>query len=289
MSNSARFFFGLFADQSVRIGAPYRSRSTTGHELSYLVIFATAFLASGLTFFSGFGLGTLLLPAFALFFPVERAVALTAVVHFLNGLFKLALVARHADVAIVLRFGIPALLASLAGASLLLWLSGMPPLVQYTTLGRIVSLTPVKLVVGLLLLIFALAELVPRLRDVSFGPRYLPLGGALSGFFGGLSGMQGALRSAFLARADVSKEVFIATGVVVACLIDVSRLGVYSRSLLRESGHIDYWLLASAIVAAFAGSALGNRYLKKMTMESVRAVVAAMLLLVAAGLATGVL
>jgi uncharacterized membrane protein YfcA len=60
--------------------------------VSYLLVFAMAFLASGLTFFSGFGLGTLLLPAFALFFPIEQAVALTAVVHFLNGLFKLGLV-----------------------------------------------------------------------------------------------------------------------------------------------------------------------------------------------------
>ena len=34
-----------------------------------------AFLASGLTLYSGFGLGTVLLPAFALFFPVEVAVA----------------------------------------------------------------------------------------------------------------------------------------------------------------------------------------------------------------------
>ena len=33
-----------------------------------------------------------------------------------------------------------------------------------------------------------------------------------SGFFGGLSGMQGALRSAFLARAGLSKEAFVASG-----------------------------------------------------------------------------
>ena len=57
--------------------------------MSYLVICAVALLASTLTFYSGFGLGTLLLPAFALFVPVEQAVALTAVVHLLNSLFKL--------------------------------------------------------------------------------------------------------------------------------------------------------------------------------------------------------
>ncbi|MCR4297043.1 MAG: sulfite exporter TauE/SafE family protein, partial [Elusimicrobia bacterium] len=52
--------------------------------MTYLIICAVALIASGLTFFSGFGLGTLLLPAFSLFFPIREAVALTAVVHALN-------------------------------------------------------------------------------------------------------------------------------------------------------------------------------------------------------------
>jgi uncharacterized membrane protein YfcA len=257
--------------------------------VSYLVVFAVAFLASGLTFFSGFGLGTLLLPAFALFFPIERAVALTAVVHFLNGLFKLGLVARHADLRVVLRFGIPAILAALAGAWLLLWLSESEPLFEYSLFGRAVRIMPVKLVVGLLLVGFAVAELLPQSREISFGPQYLPLGGVLSGFFGGLSGMQGALRSAFLARAGLSKEVFVATGVVVACLIDLSRLGVYSRSLFNEAGQIDYWLLSGAVLSAFGGAALGNRFLATMTMRGIRRIVAGMLLFIAIGLAIGVL
>ena len=144
--------------------------------MSYLVVFAVAFLASGLTFFSGFGLGTLLLPAFALFFPIERAVALTALVHFLNGLFKLGLVGRHADLGVVLRFGVPAILASFVGAWLLLWLSGVEPLFTYPLFGRQVHVTPVKLVVGLLLLLFSLAELVPAFGEISFGRQYLTLG-----------------------------------------------------------------------------------------------------------------
>lgn len=257
--------------------------------MSYFVVVAVAFLASGLTFFSGFGLGTLLLPAFALFFPIERAIALTAVVHFLNGLFKLALVARYADFKIVLRFGVPAILAAVIGAWLLVWLSDVEPLLEYSLFGRAVRMTPVKLVVGLLLLMFAVAELLPQLRELSFGPRYLPLGGLLSGFFGGLSGMQGALRSAFLARAGLSKEGFVATGVVVASLIDVSRLGVYSQALADETARIDYWLLGGALLSAFAGAVLGSRFLKAMTMRGVRLIVAAMLLFVAGCLAVGVL
>ena len=65
--------------------------------MSVWLISAVALLASGLTFFSGFGLGTLLLPAFALFVPVEQAVALTAVVHFLNSIYKVVLVGRFID------------------------------------------------------------------------------------------------------------------------------------------------------------------------------------------------
>jgi uncharacterized protein len=257
--------------------------------MSYLVVIVVAFIASGLTFFSGFGLGTLLLPAFALFFPAEHAVALTAVVHFLNGLFKLGLVARYANLGIVLRFGVPAILASLLGAALLVWLSGIAPLATYRILGREAQVTPVKVVVGGLLLLFGLVDLLPHTEGLSFSPRYLPLGGALSGFFGGLSGMQGALRSAFLMRTNLPKEAFIATGVVVAALVDVSRLGVYFRALAREHAHIDYTLLAGAVLAAFAGAVAGNRWLRTMTMHGVRRIVAAMLLVVATGLAAGLI
>lgn len=250
---------------------------------------AVAFLASGLTFFSGFGLGTLLLPAFALFFPVEQAVALTGAVHFLNGLFKLGLVGRHADLPVVLRFGAPALLASLLGALVLARVAGLPPLLTYELGGHRFAVTPVKAVVGGLLLAFAWLELSARFRQVAFPARYLPLGGLLSGFFGGLSGMQGALRSAFLVRAGLSRDAFIGTGVVIAVLIDLSRLGVYSTAILDGAHALDVGLLSAAVVSAFAGAALGNRYLRKLTMTHVQRLVAVLLFAVGLGLVAGVL
>ena len=257
--------------------------------MSYLVICTVALLASALTFFSGFGLGTLLLPAFALFVPIEHAVALTAVVHGLNGLFKLALTGRHADWGVVLRFGLPAIAMAFVGAALLVWLAGTDPLFSYTAFGRLLAVTPVKLVVGVLLLLFSALELLPRFRDLSFPPRYLPLGGVLSGFFGGLSGMQGALRSAFLSRAGLSKQAFIGTGVVIACLIDITRLAIYAPALAREAAHFDVGLLATAVVAAFAGAALGNHYLRKLTLPAIQRLVAVLLALVAIGLVSGLL
>ena len=177
-----------------------------------VLVCSVALLASLLTFYSGFGLGTLLLPAFALFFPVDQAVALTGVVHLLNGLFKLALVRRHVDRGVLWRFGLPAVAAALVGAWLLAGLAARPTLLAWTLGGREFVVVPVKLAIGGLLIVFAALELSARFRALAFAPRWIPLGGALSGFFGGLAGMQGALRAAFLVRAGLGKEAFIATG-----------------------------------------------------------------------------
>ena len=92
-------------------------------KMELIVICVVALVTSLLTFFSGFGLGTMLTPVFAIYFPVEVAIALTGVVHFLNNLFKLVLVGGHADKETVLKFGVPAYFAALAGAYFLIRIS----------------------------------------------------------------------------------------------------------------------------------------------------------------------
>lgn len=257
--------------------------------MTLIVVCVVAFLASALTFFSGFGLGTLLLPAFALFYPIEQAIAFTAIIHFLNGIFKLGLVGRHANRRILIAFGVPALIASLLGAWVLIQLADLGPVATYTIGDRDIAIMPVKLVIGFLLLTFALIEFLPRFQKISFPTRYFPVGGLLSGFFGGLSGMQGALRSAFLARAAITKETFIATGVVIAFLIDIPRLAIYSRMFLDGGVLLDYGVLGGALIAALSGAYLGNRYLKKVTMAAIQKIVAVMLFAVALGLISGLL
>jgi uncharacterized membrane protein YfcA len=257
--------------------------------LRALVICLTALGASALTFFSGFGLGTLLMPAFAVFYPIDVAVASTAVVHFLNSLFKLTLVGRHANRTAVLKFGLPAIAAALVGAWLLAGLSEAAALGTWSAFGLAGTILPAKLAVGILLLTLTIFELSPAGTSWRMPPSYLPLGGVLSGFLGGISGMQGALRSAFLIRLGLSKEAFIGTGVVVAALVDVSRLSVYSGTVAQQHAGIDFGLLTAAVAAAFLGAWLGNRYLRKVTLDTVQRIVGIMLIVVGIGLAVGIL
>lgn len=255
----------------------------------FVVVCLTALLASCLTFFTGFGLGTLLMPVFALFFPVDVAVAMTAVVHFLNGVFKLALVGRHAKLGVVLRFGLPAIAAAFAGAWVLLWFSGLPVLHAYELFGRTFEVTAVKLGIGLLMVIFAAVELAPGTKKLAVSPRYLPVGGVISGFFGGLSGHQGAFRSAFLARSGLDSASFVATGTVIATMIDTSRLLIYYPRLATLDWRANGPLIAAAVAFAFAGAFAGSRMLKKVTIQGVQVAVSSMLFAIALGLMAGII
>jgi uncharacterized protein len=257
--------------------------------MEIVVIGLASLIVSVLTFFSGFGLGTLLMPVFAIFFPVEMAIAMTGVVHLLNNLFKFLLVGRKADWKVILRFGIPAIIGAIIGAWVLLRITNLSPLLQYSLGGKIFFITLVKLIVAVLLVFFILMEVLPGFRRVQFGKDKMIFGGLLSGFFGGLSGIQGALRSAFLMKAGLSKEAFIATGVVIACLVDLSRLSVYFNRFISTGIQENSTLLMVATVAAFAGALLGNLLLKKITFSIIQKVVTVMLFLIAIALGVGLM
>ena len=253
------------------------------------IICIVAFLAAVLTFFSGFGLGTILAPVFAIFFPVDIAIALTGLVHFSNNLFKIAIIGKNTDKAVLLRFGIPAILASFAGAWLLIRITVLPSLFQYDLWGRPFEVTPVKLIIALLLIVFSLLEISPSFQKIQFGRDKLVWGGILSGFFGGLSGIQGAIRSAFLVKSGLSKEAYIATGVVIACLVDFTRLTVYASRFSPANLNENLTLLISATLSAIAGAYFGKKLLKKVTMRNIQLIVAVMLMIISVALGAGLI
>ena len=254
------------------------------------VIAGVAALASALTLYSEFGLGTILLPAFALFFPAPVAVAATGVVHLLNNLFKGTLLRHRADWTTVLKFGVPAVPAAIIGAWLLAWLGDTPRLFEWSAFGQRFGPTGAGLTIGLLMIGFAALELQRWFQALRAPPRLMPVGGVLTGFFGGLTGQQGAFRSMFLLRAGLTADRFIATGVMIAILVDVSRLSTYAASFtqagLSPAGR-ETVLIGVATLSAFAGAYVATRRLDKITIGAVRYGVAGLMLLIGAAMAAG--
>ncbi len=255
--------------------------------MEFIIICGVALIASGLTLFSGFGLGTILMPAFILFFPVDTAIALTAVVHLLNNLLKLILLGRQAHWPVVIKFGIPAFVTAFIGARVLFALETVDPLWTYELAGQTLEVTTVKLVLAGVIIGFVGLELWPTFQRIQFPIQYLPLGGLLSGFFGGLSGHQGALRSMFLLKCGLNKEAYIATGVIIACLVDFSRIFVYWGYLKASNYQAYAELMVSAVLFAFAGVFIGTRLLGKVTMKTVQLIVSIMLVVIAVLLGLG--
>ncbi len=245
--------------------------------MDFLVIGFVAFTASLLTFFAGFGLGTLLLPAFALFFPTTVALLATGVVHLLNNIFKGTLVRKMVDWSTVYRFGVPAFFTAILGAYLLTYLD-----------GRIASI-----VIGFILIAFALLELQSWFQRLTFPKKYIPLGGLLTGFMGGISGQQGAIRSMFLLKSDFDAKQYIATGVLIAIMIDVARIPTYIIGLsiisIEQIPSHDLSLIGFGTLCAFTGAWLGAKHMKKTSIVFVRYIVAGLMILIGSLLVFGVI
>ncbi|BCK64076.1 hypothetical protein KAM338_47470 [Aeromonas caviae] len=112
--------------------------------MELVLIGLAALLTSGLTLFSGFGLGTILMPVFALFFPLPLAIAATAVVHLANNLFKFGLMAKKADWPVVAKFSVPAAITATLGAASLALFDRLPALWRYSFGDAAFEITPVK-------------------------------------------------------------------------------------------------------------------------------------------------
>jgi uncharacterized membrane protein YfcA len=257
--------------------------------LSYFAVLAAALGGAFLSFFCGFGLGTLLLPAFMLFFPAQIAVAATAVVHMANNIFKLFLVGKHAHWPTIRSFGVASVVGAILGAWSLQWLAGMNNHIHFSLFNHAFQTDSIRIIIAIIILSFAVIEISPKLDEIALPTRWLPLGGLISGFFGGISGHQGALRSAFLMRSGLSKDAFMGTRVVCACLVDVSRLSVYAASISASWSELRLDLLALATLAAFVGAWQGNKLVKKTELPLLNRIISLALIAFAVAFALGVI
>jgi uncharacterized membrane protein YfcA len=223
-----------------------------------LAVFLVAVLGGATAAVSGFGIGSLLTPLFALQLPMPTAVAAVALPHAVATTLRAWRLRSAIDWTVLRSFGLISAAGGLAGA---FWYA------------RLDSRT-LSIVLGGLLLLTALAGLTGwTMRVHPRGP--VPWGlGLLSGLFGGLAGNQGGLRSAALLAFELRPLAFVATATAAGVIVDAVRTPIY---LWREGSSLPP--LAGPVVLAtlgvVLGTLLGERMLFGLTPERFRQIVAA--------------
>ena len=128
---------------------------------------------------------------------------------------------------------------------------------------------PLLAIIGVFLVILPLLTLsenwtgyrIPEVND--------RFGGFGSGFMGGLSGHQGALRAMFLTRRLPDKMAYAATASVLALCVDISRIPVYL--IFRYEDIIQHSVLTLVLViSALLGVKLGKKWLVSIKSEWVQ-------------------
>ena len=233
-------------------------------------------VASAVTIVSGFGLNTVLVPAFAVLFPLPLAIAAVALVHLIASGIRLVIFRAHINRTIALQFVPWAILGGIAGALILELLGAVPIIATYPLFGVTKTITAVKVVVGLTIALLSLYELRRGDQPEGLSRVGVSAGALASGFFGGLSGNQGAIRSTVLIRAGLTPLGFAATGALAAIAIDLTRLVVYgtagSISSILADGAIRE-AIGAATVGAIVGALVGRQLLATMSSSRLRLVV----------------
>jgi uncharacterized membrane protein YfcA len=224
-----------------------------------------------------------------IFFPPQVAIAATAVVHMANNVFKLFLVGKYAHWPTIRTFGLASLLGALLGALSLQWLARVNGHVEFVLFEHSLQTDFIRIAIAGIILVFAFIEISPAFESITLPKRWMPAGGLISGFFGGISGHQGALRSAFLMRSGLTKDAFMGTRVVCACIVDVSRISVYATSIAAGWKDMRLDLLVIATLAAFGGAWQGNKWVKKTELPVLNKIISVALIVFAIAFALGVI
>ena len=220
-----------------------------------LVVFSllATFVAAALTVPAGFGLATMITPVVFLWLDPHEAVAVVAIVHGSHNAWKLKVLRKSVDYTAVRRFGWAMVVGALIGASL----------------NTVVESEPLLLIVGVALIVLPLLSITEGWTNFRLPEAEDRIGGFGSGFFGGLTGHQGALRAMFLQKRLPNKTEYAATAAVLALVVDLTRIPVYVALegwQILDAG----WLIVGLVLAAILGVQLGKRWLKKWKSDTIR-------------------
>jgi len=209
--------------------------------------------AAALTVPAGFGLATMLTPLFLVWFEPHQAVAGVAVVHGVHNGFKARVLKDSIDNDAIRRFGWTLLFGAMIGA----------------LLQSVIPSDPLLLVMGVALIVLPVLKVSERWSSYRLPEAEDRMGGFGSGFMGGLTGHQGALRAMFLQQRLPDKTAYAATAALLALVVDATRIPIYlwhdASVLTEETG-----LMLMFCLAALIGAQLGRRWLERWKSDDIQ-------------------
>ena len=221
-------------------------------------------IASAVGTITGFGISTVMVPIVLFFYPLPETLLLVGIIHWFGDLWKMFLFKHGINWKILFFFGIPGILTGIVGAYLVFKL-------PESLLSQIV--------VGLLIAYVIFLMLRPKFK-LRPSATVATLGGAGSGFLGGISGVGGgALRAVVLTAFNLPKAVYIFTSGLLGFVIDASRIGTYIFGGTKIPTYL-IWGFLVFIPASFIGAKIGKVVADKIPEKKFRFVIAIFLFLV---------
>lgn len=220
-----------------------------------LLFFFVAFLSEVIGTIAGFGSSTILLPLALFFFDFQTALVIVAFMHIFGNISRVNFFKKGLDIKILLNFGLPSIIFTIVGALLV----------------SFISQNILKGVLGIFLVIYGIYLLWKEKFRLKTSLSNMLIGGGTSGFFAGLIGTGGALRSAFLTSFGLSKNTYIATIATIAIAVDLTRIPVYLAQGFLNSKY--YWYLPILFGLALVGSFIGKQVIQKFPYNTFRKIV----------------
>ena len=187
--------------------------------LEDILFFVVAFISEVIGAIAGFGSSTIFLPLALFFVDFETALILVAISHIFGNLGRINFFRHGIDKKIIVTFGIPSILFSLLGASIV----------------GILSQDILKVILGAFLIIISALFLVKPSLKVPTNRNIVIAGGGISGLITGLVGTGGALRATFLTGFNLEKTKYNCFGdrCYKNSFISVSRISIATLLLLH--------------------------------------------------------
>ena len=220
-----------------------------------------AIVAGTIAAIAGFGIGSVLTPAMAYWYPAKLAVAAVSIPHLVATAYRLWLVREHVDLSILRSFGAMSAAGGLTGA-----------IAQTLLASRYL-----EIVLAVLLMFVGIGGWLGYTKKLRFTGIWAWLSGAVSGFLGGLVGNQGGLRSGAMLGLGVPRDDFIATATATGVIVDLARMPIYVATQWRELQTIALPISVMTI-GVLIGTSAGIRLLRKVPQTWFTRLVSALLI-----------